>query len=97
MATSDFLASTTPIYKFTQYSQGSVSAFSTAFNTDWSSVLPGTVQALATTAAPTVAILIINGQILTVNPTDWVGFNLGNWQVVPNSKMAGLQFTPTTN
>jgi hypothetical protein len=97
VAASVFMASTTTIYKFSQYSQGSVASFSTQFNTDWSASLPGTTQALATSAAPTVAILIISGVVYTLNPTDWIGFNNGVWQVVPNSKMAGLLFTPTTN
>jgi hypothetical protein len=100
VATSDFLASTTTIYKFSQYpaSGSSVAAFSTTFNTDWSAALGGTVQGLATSAAPTVAIFIIpNGPVLVVNPGDWAGFNNGVWQSVPNSKMAGLLFTPTTN
>lgn len=99
MATSDFLVATTQIYKFTQYpaTGSSVAAFSTTFNSDWSAVLPGTTQGLATTAAPTVAIFIINNIPYTVNPGDWIGFNLGVWQVVTNSKMSGQLYTPTTN
>lgn len=84
---------------FTQYpaTGSSVAAFSTLFNTDWSGSLPGTVQALATTAAPTVAIVVIpNGPTLTVNPGDWIGFNGGIWSVVPNSRMTGLTYTPAT-
>lgn len=85
-------------YFFTQYpaSGSSVAAFSTTFNTDWSGSLPGTVQALATTAAPLVAILIINGQVVTVNPGDWIGFNYGQWIVVPNSKMSGTSYTASS-
>gem|GEM_PF-6815979 len=79
MATSDFLVVGNPIYKFSQYTQSTVSAFSTAFNTDWSSVLGGTVQLLATTAQPLQAILLVpNGGPLYINcgiartPTDGV-------------------------
>lgn len=79
-------------YFFSQYSQGSVSAFSTQFNTDWSASLAVPVQALATSAAPLVAILIINNVVVVVNPTDWIGFNYGVWIVVPNSKMTGLSY-----
>ena len=86
-------------YYFTQYPStgSSVAAFSTLFNSDWSSVLGGTVQALATTAAPTVAIIVIGpNQVLTVNPGDWVGFNAGAWSVLPNSKMSGVLYTPAS-
>jgi hypothetical protein len=102
VAASEFLLSSQiNRFYFTQYSQGSVAAFSTQFNTDWGGggqgILPATVQALATTAAPTVAIVIINGQVLTVNPTDWIGYSASfGWQVYPNSVMAGSKFTPTT-
>lgn len=102
MAASEFLMSSQiNRFFFTQYSQGSVSAFSTAFNADWGSsgqnILPAIVQALATTAAPTVAIVIINGQVLTVNPNDWIGYSaVSGWQVYPNSVMSGTKFTPTT-
>lgn len=98
MATSDFLlTSVIHIYRFSQYSQASVALFSTQFNTDWGAFLSGTVQALATTAAPLVAVLIVSPtQHLYVNPTDWVGFNYGYWQVVPNTNMSGATFTPTT-
>ena len=85
-------------YFFTQYpaTGSSVAAFSTSFNTDWSANLTVAVQALATTAAPLVAILIIRGQVLTVNPGDWIGFNYGMWIVVPNSKMSGLSYVASS-
>jgi len=90
MAATEYLANAQiSRYFFTNYSQGSVSAFSTQFNTDWSAVLGVTVQALATTAAPTVAIVIIpNGPTLTLNPTDNIGFNYGNWTVVTAAQLA---------
>jgi hypothetical protein len=81
-------------YFFSQYSQGSVSAFATQFATDWPSA---SIAVTATAGAPTVALIIVNANlVLTVNPTDWVGFNYGNWQVVPNSKMSGLSFTASS-
>lgn len=85
-------------YYFSQYpaSGSSVAAFSTIFNTDWAANLSVAVQALATTALPLVAILIVNNQVLTVNPGDWIGFNYGQWTVVPNSKMSGTSYTPST-
>jgi len=90
MAATEYLANAQiSRYFFTTYSQGSVSAFSTQFNTDWSTVLPGTVQALATTAAPTVAIVIIpNGPVVTLNPTDSIGYNYGTWTVVTAAQLA---------
>lgn len=97
MATAHFLATGTAIYQFSQYSQASVALFSTQFNTDWSSVLGGTVQLLSTTAAPLVALFIWNNDVYAINQTDWIGFNNGSWMVVPNAKMSGLLFSPTTN
>lgn len=80
MALSDFLVVPPPVYKFSQFTQSTVAAFSTQFNTDWGSVLGQTVQLLATTAQPTQAILIVpnGGPTLTINcgiartPTDGV-------------------------
>jgi hypothetical protein len=99
VATSDFLAANTPIYKFTQYASTGVTVaqFSTTFNTDWSAVLGGTNQLLATTAAPNTALFIWNNDVYSINPGDWIGFNNGVWQVVPNAKMSGQLYTPTTN
>lgn len=104
MAAAEFLLSAQiNRFFFTQYpaTGSSVAGFSTTFNSDWGAsgqnILPATVQALATTAAPLVAIVIINGQVLTVNPGDWIGYSAANgWQVVPNSKMSGVLYTPTT-
>lgn len=85
MATSTFLNSPTiKRYAFSNFSQSTVSAFSTQFNTDWSAVLGTTVQLLATTAQPTQAILIVpnGGPTLYINcgiartPTDGVTTNL---------------------
>jgi hypothetical protein len=85
-------------YFFTQYpaTGSSVSAFSTTFNADWTANLNGTVQALATTAAPLVAILIISGTVFVVNPGDWIGFNYGQWIVVANSRMSGLSYVASS-
>ncbi|HEY2089843.1 MAG TPA: hypothetical protein VGH54_27960 [Mycobacterium sp.] len=85
MATSDYLDKQVKIYKFSQYTQTTVSAFSTQFNTDWASVLGGTVQLLATSAQPLQAIFIVpnsGGQVFYLNnavprtPTDGVTTNL---------------------
>ena len=84
MPTSTFLSSPTiKRFAFSQYTQATVALFSTQFNTDWSSVLGGTVQLLATTAQPLQAIFIApNGPTLYVNngaartPTDGVTTNL---------------------
>ncbi len=85
MATSTFLSSSAVRrFAFSQYSVSTVSAFSTSFNTDWASVLGGTVQLLATTAQPTQAIFIApnGGPTLYINngtartPTDGVTTNL---------------------
>ena len=69
MATSDFLDKQVKIYKFSQYTQTTVAAFSTQFNTDWSSALGGTVQLLATSAQPLQAIFIApnTGQVFYLN------------------------------
>lgn len=83
MATSDYLDKQVFIYKFSQYTQSTVAAFSTQFNTDWASVLGGTVQLLATTAQPLQAVFIApnTGQVFYINggvartPTDGVTTN----------------------
>jgi hypothetical protein len=70
VATSDYLDKQVKIYKFSQYTQSTVAAFSTQFNTDWASVLGGTVQLLATTAQPLQAVFIApntGGQVLYIN------------------------------
>jgi hypothetical protein len=84
MATSDYLDKQVKIYKFSQYTQSTVAAFSTQFNTDWASTLGGTVQLLATTAQPLQAIFLApnTGQVFYLNnavartPTDGVTTNL---------------------
>jgi hypothetical protein len=80
MATSDYLDKSVRIYPFTQFTQSTVAAFSTQFNTDWSSRLGQTVQLLSTTAQPLRAIFIVpsSGPTLYINagiartPTDGV-------------------------
>lgn len=83
MATQFLAAPAIKRHVFTQYSQTTVALFSTAFNTDWSAALGGTVQLLATTAQPLQAILVVpNGPVLYINgglartPTDGVTTNL---------------------
>jgi hypothetical protein len=70
VATSDYLDKQVKIYKFSQYTQSTVAAFSTQFNTDWASTLGGTVQLLATTAQPLQAVFIVpnsGGQVFYLN------------------------------
>lgn len=82
------------VYRFTQYSS-TLSAFQTAVDADFPEL--GGTELLATTAAPTVAILIVpGGPTLTINPTDWLGINKGQWQVFPDSAMDGSTFTAFT-
>lgn len=101
MALTQFLqASAIKRLYFTQYSQGSVASFATQFVTDWASVLPsGTgLGIVAKTGAATVAEIIIGPNVtLEVNPTDWVGFNNGTWQVVPNASMGRSVADGATN
>jgi hypothetical protein len=72
-------------YYFTPYTQGSVSAFATQFNTDWASVLPagGAISIAGKTGAATTAEIVISpGLVLEVPPLAVVGLNYGQWQVV---------------
>jgi len=85
---------------FTPYSQGSVASFATQFNTDWASVLPGgaAIGIVAKAGAATVAeIIVAPGQVLEVNPTDFVGYNFGIWEVVPAVKMGRTVSDGATN
>lgn len=63
----------------------------TAFQNAYQADIPvlATTQVLATTAAPTVAIVITpsGGPVLTLSPTDWLGYNYGVWQALPVSSM----------
>lgn len=97
MALTEYLA--TPDikrYYFTQYAS-TISAFKTSVVADLGSVLPSGFEVVTTAAAPNVAIMVISPSIvLYVNSGDWVGYNYGNWQVVSNAKMSGLQFTPAS-
>lgn len=86
MATQFLSASSIRRYSFTRYLT-SLATFQTAFRAD----IPvlATTEALATVAAPTVAIIVTpnNGPVLTVNLNDWLGFNYGVWQVVTTAQM----------
>lgn len=89
MATS-FLS--TPLirrYSFTRYLT-SLATFQTAFRADIPAL--ATTEALATAAAPTVAIIVTpnSGPVLTVNLNDWLGFNYGVWQVVTTAQMGRI-------
>lgn len=97
MAPSEFLMSSQiNRFYFTQYSS-TLATFKTALAADWSATLPAGFEVLATVAAPTIAILVLPTGTFYVNPTDWVGYSAAlGWQVIPNSKMAGLLYTPAT-
>lgn len=71
----------------TRTNPNAIAAFQTAYQADISVL--ATTQALYTTAVPTVAVVITpsSGPVLSVNPTDWLGYNYGNWQVVPVGSM----------
>lgn len=72
-----------------------LSSFQTAINADFASYFTTVPQLFATTAAPSVALLIVSPTlVLSINPGQWIGFNYGNWQVLANSVMAGSVFTP---
>jgi len=98
VATSEYVkTSDVKRYSFTQYVSGSLAAFKTAFAADWAAVLPAGFEVVATVGAPTIALCIVSsGQVLTVNPNDWVGFNYGSWLVVPNVQMSGSTFIATS-
>lgn len=96
MATSEFLY-TTDIrrYSFSHYTEGSVAAFATQFNTDWAAVLGGTVAVVAKPGAATTALIILSSsQVADVPSGSWIGFNYGNWAVVTNADMASVRYTP---
>lgn len=87
----------------TRTNTNALSGFQAALVADWgpsgtiAQVLPAGFQVLATTAAPSVAVLIINSNlVLSVSPSQWAGLNAGNWQVLPNSSMSGSVFTPAS-
>jgi hypothetical protein len=86
---------------YTQYSQGSVASFATQFVTDWASVLPNSGTGLGVVAKPgaaTVAEVIVSpGQVLEMNPLDWIGYNDGVWEVVPNASMGRTVADGATN
>jgi len=102
VALTQFLAAPTIRRKyFTQYSQGSVASFATQFATDWSAFLPNGGSGLGVVAKPgasTVAEVIVSaGQVLEMNPLDWIGVNDGVWEVVPNSAMGRTVTDGATN
>jgi hypothetical protein len=80
----------------TRTTAAALAAFQTALNANLT-VLGGSFQVLTFSASPTQAVLVISpSMVLTANPTDWVGLNYGNWQVVPNASMSGLAFVPSS-
>lgn len=89
MATQFLSAPAIRRHAFTQYSS-TLSAFQTAYQADIPEL--AAVQALATTAAPTIAIIITpnGGPVLSVSPGQWLGYNYGNWTVVPVASMGRI-------
>lgn len=74
-------------YSFTQYLT-SIATLQTALRADFPVTLGASFEVLATTAAPTVAIIVVpSGPTLSMNLNDYIGFNYGNWQVVPAASM----------
>lgn len=89
MATQFLSTSSIRRFAFTRYLT-SIATFQTAYQADIPAL--ATTQALFTSAAPTVAIIITpnNGPVLSVNLNDYLGFNYGVWQVVPTASMGRL-------
>jgi len=74
-----------------------LAAFQTAVTADFAAVFSPVPTLVTQPAAPSVALFIVSpNQVLSVSPGQWVGYNYGNWQVLPNSVMAGSSFTPAT-
>jgi len=73
-----------------------LSTFQTAVNADFASVFSPVPTLVTQPAAPSVALLIVSpSQVLSISPGQYVGYNYGNWQVLPSSAMNGSQFTQT--
>jgi len=79
----------------TRTNANALTAFQNVYQADIPSL--ASVQVLATVAAPTVGIVITpNSGVLAVNPTDWLGYNYGNYQVVPVTSMGRTVTDGTT-
>lgn len=73
-----------------------LSTFQTAVNADFASVFSPVPTLVTQPAAPSVALLIVSPtQVLSISPGQYVGYNYGNWQVLPASAMTGSLFTQT--
>lgn len=72
--------------------------FQTAVNTDFASyftTVPTLVSASTIGGTASSALFIANPNlVLTVPQGSYLGYNLGNWQVMPASSMSGSVFTP---
>ena len=74
-----------------------LAGFQTAVNTDFAAAFTTVPTLVTQPAAPTVALFIVSPtQVLSVPVGSYLGLNYGNWQVLPASQMAGLQFTPAS-
>lgn len=71
----------------TRTNPNAISAFQTAYQ----AAIPAlaSTQALYTTGAPTVAVVIApnNVGVFNVSPGQWFGYNFGNYQVIPAASM----------
>ncbi len=74
-----------------------LAVFQTAYQADISVL--ASVQVLAYTAAPTVAVIIVpsSGQVLSVSPGQWLGYNFGNWAVLSSSQLGRVVTDAVTN
>lgn len=74
-----------------------LAAFQTAINTDLAAYFTTVPTLVTQPSAPSTAILIVNPNlILSIPAGSWVGFNGGNWQVMPDAAMQGSIFTTAT-
>lgn len=90
------IANTNVTVTITRTNTLGLSSFQTAVNADFASVFSPVPTLVTQPAAPSVALLIVSPtQVLSISPGQYVGYNYGNWQVLPASAMNGSLFTQT--
>lgn len=73
-----------------------IAAFQTAINTDLAAYFTTVPTLVTQPGAANTPMLIVNPNlILSVPPGSWIGYNQGNWQVLPDAAMQGSVFTAT--
>lgn len=87
----------------TRTASNGIAGFQAALIADWgpsgtvSAQLPSTFQLYTNSSSPTTAIFVPNNQqAIPVLPSQYLGYNQGNWQVVPASQMNGSVYTAAT-